>query len=125
MSRGSYSSSHNYSHLRSGDFDEERGSSTLSYADKKLVEQDNSLDQLGRSVSRLGDLSLTISRDIDTQNRLLSDLDLDVEKAQESTSDLLQKTKDLVKKTGGTKMVCTILVLTAVLIVLFLLVLYT
>ncbi|KAJ1404504.1 hypothetical protein B484DRAFT_313887, partial [Ochromonadaceae sp. CCMP2298] len=91
----------------------------------KMAEQDNSLDQLGRSVSRLGDLSLTISREIDTQNRLLSSLDMEVEKNQETTSDIMQKTKDLVKKTGGTKMFCTILVLTAVLFVLVLLVIYT
>mmetsp|Transcript_10217 Transcript_10217/g.17092 ORF Transcript_10217/g.17092 Transcript_10217/m.17092 type:complete len:129 (+) Transcript_10217:101-487(+) len=128
MSRNSYSA-HHYSSLRSGDYDDEEknatSSSVLTFADKRFAEQDSSLEALGKSVSRLGDLSLTISKEIDTQNRLLNTLDMDVERAQADTDDLMKRTKELVKKSGGTKIFCTIVVLSVVLVLLFLLVLYT
>lgn len=128
MSRGRVSnSSHNYSSLRTGDFDEEGNNPTggLIYADKRLRDQDSSLDSLGKTVSRLGELSLTISKEIDTQNRLLTALEMDVEKNQESTDSLMKKTKELVENTGGTKMLCTIVALVVVLVILIFLVVYT
>jgi len=97
----------------------------LIYADKRLRDQDSSLDSLGKTVSRLGELSLTISKEIDTQNRLLTALEMDVEKNQESTDSLMKKTKELVEKTGGTKMLCTIVALVVVLVILIFLVVYT
>lgn len=116
---------HSYSSLRTGEFDEENNNSTLVYADRRIKEQDASLEHLGRSVTRLGELSLTISREIDTQNKLLTSLETDVDRSQETTDSLMKKTKELVAKSGGTKMVCTIVALLAILIVLVLMVIYT
>lgn len=116
---------HNYSSLRTGEFDEEGNNPTLIYADRRLKDQDSNLESLGRSVTRLGELSLTISREIDTQNKLLTGLETDVERNQEATDSLMKKTKELVAKSGGTKIVCTIVVLVAVLVVLTFLVIYT
>ena len=132
MSRNSYSA-HHYSSLRAGDFDDDdgkrdrssAGNSVLTFADERLAQQDSSLEALGKSVSRLGDLSLTISKEIDTQNRLLDMTSMDVEKAQSDTDDLMKRTKELVKKSGGAKMLCTIVSLCLLLVVLLLLVLYT
>lgn len=50
---------------------------------------------------------------------------MDVEKNQESTDSLMKKTKELVEKTGGTKMLCTIVALVVVLVILIFLVVYT
>ena len=130
MSKGNYRV-HNYSSLRTGEYDDsfdnniDAGSSKLSFADRRLTEQDSSLDMLGKSVSRLGDLSLSISKEIDTQNRLLTSLETDVENAQEHADSLTKKTRELIKRTGGTKTFCTIVVLTLVLVVLVILVIYT
>jgi syntaxin 6 len=95
------------------------------YASNRIKDQDSSLESLGKSVSRLGELSLTISREIDTQNKLLSSLESDVERSQEDTESIMKKTKELVAKAGGSKMVCIIVALTAVLIVLTLMVIYS
>lgn len=115
---------HNYSSLRTGEFDEE-SNSTLVFADRRLKDQDSNLESLGRSVARLGELSLTISKEIDTQNKLLTSLETDVERSQETTDSVMKKTKELVAKSGGTKIVCTIVALVAVLVVLVLMVIYT
>jgi t-SNARE complex subunit (syntaxin) len=123
--KGPHRGNHAYSSLRTGDFDEEGNNPTLMYADKRLKDQDSSLESLGKSVSRLGELSLTISKEIDTQNRLLDNLEVDVDRAKESTDSILKRTKELVAKSGGYKMVCIIVVLIAILILLIFLVIYT
>lgn len=110
--------SHAYSSLRTGDFDEEGNNPTITYAEKRIKEQDSSLESLGRSVSRLGELSLTISKEIDTQNKLLTNLEVDVERAKDSTDSIVNRTKDLVAKSGGSKVICVIIVLVVILIVL-------
>ena len=92
---------------------------------KKIARQDKSLDALADSVSRLGAMSLTISNEISSQNKMISDLDADVETAEAKTSNLIDKTKDIIKKTGGFKEWCIILVLFAVLLLLLFLVIYT
>lgn len=116
---------HNYSSLRTGDFDEEGNNPTLVYADRRIRDQNSSLDSLGKSITRLGELSLTISKEIDTQNKLLSSLETDVERSQDTTNNLMNKTKELVTKAGGTKILCTIVALVAIFIVLVLMVIYT
>jgi syntaxin 6 len=125
MKKGSSRGSHTYSSLRTGDFDEEGNNPTLVYASNRIKDQDSSLESLGKSVSRLGELSLTISREIDTQNKLLSSLESDVERSQQDTESIMKKTKELVAQAGGSKMVCLIVALIAVLIVLTFMVIYT
>jgi len=113
--------------LRTGEFDEEGNNPTgsLIFADKRLRDQDASLESLEKTVSRLGELSLTISNEIDSQNRMLTSLEMDVEHDIENTSSLTKKAKELVEKSGGTKMMCIIVVLIVVLIILVFLVIYS
>lgn len=125
---GNNSANHKYSSVRSGEYDDQEhggGSHLLSSTDKKLRNQNRSLDLLGNSVAKLGELSLTISKEINTQNKMLDSLETDIESASERSNNLLQKTRELVKKTGGTRNVCIILVLVVVLLLLVMLVIYT
>ena len=85
-----------YGRLPTGDYEEE----DKAQIQKTLKRQDESLDILGTSVQRLGELSLNISREIDTQNRMLDRIEEDVDKAQSSANSLISKTKELIKKSG-------------------------
>jgi t-SNARE complex subunit (syntaxin) len=128
MSRGT--GSHHYSSLRSGDYDEEnayssRGGGQLMFVDQRITDQNNSLEQLGFSVTRLGEMSLTISKEIDTQNKLLSSLETDIEKNKEATESITKKTKEFVQKAGGSKVVCIIISLILLFLVMLFLVMYT
>lgn len=95
------------------------------YLDKQLREQDSNLDMLDASVSRLGEMSLNISKEIDLQNRMLTSLEIDTDDAHEKASNLTKRTSELVAKSGGPKYFCIILTLVFILIFLFLLVIYT
>lgn len=73
-----------YSSLPTGEYDEEnshRSSFRPLSVKQSLRQQDERLEVLGSSVARLGELSLHISKEIDTQNRMLSELDTEVEDA--------------------------------------------
>jgi len=113
---------HNYTGLPTDDDSDDRGG--LQY-DRRLNEQNQSLEILGDSVLRLGQLSLNISEEIDSQNRMLTKLEVDVEAAQENVDSLTKRTQELVKKAGGPKLFCVIVALTIVLIILILLDIYT
>jgi syntaxin 6 len=116
-----------YTSLKSTDDDNDDGDEELQNMSmkKQIARQDENLDALADSVSRLGALSLTISNEITSQNKMISDLDADVETAEAKTTSLIDKTKDIIKKTGGAKEWCIILVLFAVLLLLVFLVIYT
>eukprot|EP01035_Chromulina_nebulosa_P005469 gene5469-7421_t len=116
-----------YTSLKSTDDDNDDGDEELQNMSmkKQIARQDENLDALADSVSRLGALSLTISNEITSQNKMISDLDADVETAEAKTTNLIDKTKDIIKKTGGAKEWCIILVLFAVLLLLVFLVIYT
>ena len=90
-----------------------------------MKEQDDSLEALGSSVLRLGQLSLGISEEIDSQNLMLNKLEVDVEKANESVDRLTQTTKLMVKKAGGKRNLCIVVTLTLILLFLIFLVIYT
>jgi syntaxin 6 len=90
-----------------------------------LKEQDSNLEQLGASVARLGEISLNISEEINSQNKMLSRLETDTETAEDKVSSLTEKTKDLIKKAGGKKNFCLILTLIFILMILTFLVIYT
>ena len=85
-----------YGRIPTGDYEED----DKNHIQKTLKRQDESLDILGTSVKRLGELSLNISREIDTQNRMLDIIEEDVDKAQTSANSLIRKTKELIKKSG-------------------------
>ena len=88
-------------------------------------EQDDNLTMLGESVSRLGELSLSISKEIESQNEMLDELGDEVDAAKDTADILTKKTADLIKQVGGPKQFCTILILCGILFVLTLLVVYT
>ena len=120
---------HNYNSLPLGEYHEDdgisgEGGSKLQF-DRRRQEQDKNLEILGDSVLRLGQMSLNISEEIDSQNRMLTKLEIDVETAQDNVDGLTKRTKELVNKSGGPKMFCIIVVLIVVLLILILLVIYT
>ena len=120
---------HNYNSLPLGEYHEDdgmsgEGGSKLQF-DRRRQEQDKNLEILGDSVLRLGQMSLNISEEIDSQNRMLTKLEVDVETAQDNVDGLTKRTKELVNKSGGPKMFCIIVVLIVVLLILILLVIYT
>mmetsp|Transcript_20381 Transcript_20381/g.26338 ORF Transcript_20381/g.26338 Transcript_20381/m.26338 type:complete len:128 (-) Transcript_20381:283-666(-) len=91
----------------------------------QLKKQDEGLEMLSMSASRLGELSMNIHTELEDQNRMLSEMDEDLERAEGDLDLVTKKTKELVKKAGGTKNCLLILSLIIVVIVLFFLILYT
>ena len=106
----------------------------------QLKEQDDNLSVLESSVSRLSAISLDISREIKDQNRKLDDMDADMDKAQDKADVLTRKTRELVKNAGYDSISCAlfisnfrrgpgnfyaIIILSAVLVILIFLVIYT
>lgn len=114
---------HKYSSLPTAEYDED-GSHSLAMMDRKLSEQNANLDILEQSVSRLGQISLSISNEITEQNKSLAALEKDIEDGQDRIENITERTKNLVKKTGcGEWQIVAILSVIAV--ILFLLILYT
>lgn len=100
-------------------------SGAMSTLQLKICEQDDNLDLLGSSVLRLGDLSLSMSKEIELQNRMLEDLEADTDAARDKVDTLTKKTREIVKRSGGPRTFCLIVVLVLILVVLTLLVIYT
>lgn len=127
--KNSYDDLGNYSSLPMGEYDEEdvngHSKRPIKALDHRLKEQNRNLDVLGESVSRLGELSLNISQEISLQNKMLTNLEVDVESAQEKANTLTAKTTELIKKSGGPRTFCTIVILVFILVILILLVIYT
>lgn len=114
-----------YNSLPTGEYDDDdKGLQSLQY-DRRMKEQDDSLEALGGSVLRLGQLSLGISEEIDHQNNMLNKLEVDLETANDNVGRLTQTTKAMVKKAGGSKNLCIIISLVIVLLILTFLVIYT
>lgn len=85
-----------YDRLPTGEFDEEDRKSIQ----KQLRRQDESLDILGSSAMRLGELSLSISNEIQSQNRMLDGLEEDVDRVQSNMDMINKATEKLIKKGG-------------------------
>lgn len=85
-----------YDRLPTGEFDEEDRKSIQ----KQLKRQDDSLDILGTSAMRLGELSLSISNEIQNQNRMLDGLEEDVDRVQTNMDMINKATEKLIKKGG-------------------------
>jgi len=91
----------------------------------QMKKQNQGLEMLSHSAQRLGTLSINITEELDSQNRLLDDMENDIEKATTSLGLITSKTKELIKKSGGKKYFLIIVSLTLVVIVLIMLILYT
>ena len=117
-----------YSSLPTGEYDDEEIGGRVGKSlqnDRRMREQDEGLEVLGGSLLRLGDISLAISKEIDSQNILLNGLEVDLDKANESVDRLTKTTKAIVKKAGGHRNLCIIITLFIILVVLTFFVIYT
>lgn len=90
-----------------------------------MVRQDQGLDILAQSAERLGQMSMTISDELNQQNKMLDEMDSDLDIAGENLDYVTRKTKEFIDKAGGTKNFLIIAALTGVIVVLFFLILYT
>lgn len=80
---------------------------------------------LSQSAERLGKMSMNISEELNNQNRMLDDMDNDLERAGESLDMITNKTKELIEKSGGKQNCMLIVCLAVTVVVLFLLIIYT
>lgn len=89
-----------------------------------LQEQDQGLEMLGKSAERLGQMSMQISEELGFQNKILTEMDEDLDEAYENLDVVTRKTKEFIRASGGTKNFLIILTLIAVIVVLVLLIVY-
>lgn len=90
-----------------------------------IQQQDQSLDMLGSSVLRLGEMSMNIHDELKDQNKMLDEMDGDLDKATSNLEIVTKKTQDLIKKSGGCMNFFVIVGLSVVVLVLFFLIIYT
>ncbi len=114
--------SHNYSSLPTGEYDDK---DIHQVVERRLNDQNTNLTMLESSLESLGTLSLSISHEIDLQNKMLTRLDHDTVVAQSKAEILVTKTNELIKRSGGPKSFCLIISLIVILCVLIFLVVYT
>ena len=90
-----------------------------------MQQQDQGLEMLSQSAERLGQLSMNIHDELNQQNKMLDEMDNDLEDAGENLDMITRKTKELIEKSGGKGNCMLIVCLSVVAVVLFLLILYT
>lgn len=129
---GKSGSSHvKYTSVKSGDYDDEEGPNEsgtgggIALIGGRLKEQNMNLDILEKSIGRLGEISLQISEEVESQNRSLDSLEHEVENSQRQAETLTKKTEELLKMAGVKNLRCTIVILSLIAIFLFMLIIYT
>mmetsp|Transcript_26403 Transcript_26403/g.37706 ORF Transcript_26403/g.37706 Transcript_26403/m.37706 type:complete len:139 (+) Transcript_26403:35-451(+) len=90
-----------------------------------MKQQDEGLEMLGQSADRLSQISMGIHEELGHQNKMLNEMEEDLETATENLNLVTRKTKELIQKSGGKRNFIIIVVLSVVMIILFFLVLYT
>lgn len=90
-----------------------------------LKKQDEGLEMLSQSAERLGKMSLTISEELGQQNKILDEMDDDLEAASDNLNMVTRKTKELIEKSGGGRTFVLIVGLILVVVILVFLILYT
>ena len=90
-----------------------------------MRKQDEGLDVLSKSVERLGELSMGISEELSSQNRMLDSMETDLDNTAEELDLVTRKTQQFIQQAGGTKNCLVITVLSGIALVLFFLILYT
>lgn len=115
---------HKYVSLPTGEYDEDNDRNSRISFEKKIDSQNSNLDLLEKGVSRLGEISLIISKEIDSQNRSLSDLEIEMNNSQDSINSILRRTQEFVRQTVVNNSCVIIIVLILILTILVLLVLY-
>ncbi len=115
-----------YTSVKAGDYDEDEDMESVRVHTQKQLEKQNShLDILEASIGRLGSLGMQISQEVGVQNRMLDELEIEVEKSQQQVDTLTKKTSDMLTMAGVKNLRCTIVVLALIALFLFLLIIYT
>jgi t-SNARE complex subunit (syntaxin) len=89
-----------------------------------MQQQDETLDELGEAVNRVGEMAGTIHEEIELQNQMLEELDEDMTRVEEELGMIMGKLAKFLK-TKNKWHLRTILVLSLIVVILFFLVLYT
>lgn len=89
-----------------------------------MAEQDEDLAELGLGVDRLNEMSSNIHQELQVQNRMLNDLDRDLDEAAEKMNFVMGKLAKLLK-TKDSCQIWTVVLLTLILILLIFLFMYT
>eukprot|EP00567_Pseudictyota_dubia_P016175 CAMPEP_0197438308 /NCGR_PEP_ID=MMETSP1175-20131217/5346_1 /TAXON_ID=1003142 /ORGANISM="Triceratium dubium, Strain CCMP147" /LENGTH=133 /DNA_ID=CAMNT_0042968013 /DNA_START=274 /DNA_END=675 /DNA_ORIENTATION=- len=92
---------------------------------QQMKEQDEGLEMLSQSADRLGMLSKNIHEELGHQNKLLDEMEEDLDTATTQLDFVTQKTRELIQRSGGKKNFLIIVGLTLVVIVLIILIIYT
>ena len=121
---GSNSSSHHGGGPASSSSSSFAGGS-LQRQQELMVRQDQGLEMLAQSAERLGQMSMTISDELGQQNKMLDEMDTDLDTAGENLDYVTRKTKEFIDKAGGTKNCLIIAALAGIVVVLFFLIWYT
>lgn len=93
--------------------------------EQMVREQDSSLEMLSGNLTKLGDMSYAVSRELDEQTIMLDELDMEVEKAEDGLAKVNAQAAELVRKSGGPKWFCVIVWLVLVILFLLFLLVYT
>lgn len=125
----------NYGHLSLDEFSDDDSdggnggddfaTSSIQRQQQQMKEQDAGLEMLGQSADRLGQMSMTISEELGFQNKMLDEMDQDLDEANENLHFVTRKTKEMIEKSGGTKNCLVIAALAGVVVLLFFLILYS
>jgi len=91
----------------------------------QMKQQDEGLDFLSESASRLGTLSLGIHEELNSQNMMLDDMENELDKATTNLEIVTLKTKELIQKSGGKRNFMIILSMAFVVVILLFLIIYT
>lgn len=89
-----------------------------------MKQQDESLDELDAAVTRVGYMAETIGEEINDQNKMLDDMEVDLEKAEEDLGLVMGKLSEFMQTKDPTK-ICTIVALFFVAVFLLFLIIYT
>jgi hypothetical protein len=90
-----------------------------------MKQQDEGLEMLSQSAERLGAMSLQINDEIGFQNKMLDEMESDLERADEDLDMVTRQTKRFIEQAGGTKNCIIITILCVIVLVLILLLIYT
>jgi t-SNARE complex subunit (syntaxin) len=103
---------------------QEEGEASRSETMLMMQQQDDTLDGLSSAVTRVSHMAGTIHEEIETQNKMLTELEDDLVDAEEQLGTVMGKLGKLLK-TKNRCQIGLILILSLVVLVLFFLVLYT
>mmetsp|Transcript_31044 Transcript_31044/g.63341 ORF Transcript_31044/g.63341 Transcript_31044/m.63341 type:complete len:91 (-) Transcript_31044:464-736(-) len=90
-----------------------------------MKQQDEGLEMLGQSAERLSKISLGIHEELGHQNKMLDEMEDDLENATTNMNLVTMKTKELIKKSGGKRNFCIIVILSIIVVVLLFLIVYS